>query len=98
MAAERLNDLSGGDVPDLYSAVRAGGGDEGAIGSEGNAVDFAVVAEDPGLDVAKTIEVVPLPVSQIGGAIAEQLQRAAEVVGGELAISHGNAVGIGGVL
>ncbi len=95
---ERLDRFPRPAVPDLDGPVPERGGEELAVRAKRQAVDFGLVPEDQRLDPAEPHEVVPLPAAQVLRALPEELEGAAQVVHGQLAVGQGNAVEIEGIL
>ena len=79
-------------VPDLDGPVPARGGESFAVRAERHAVDLRLVPEDQRLDPAEPHEVMPFPLAQVFRTLVEELQGAAQVVRGQLAVGQGDAV------
>src|SRR5262245_32599651 len=82
------------DVPDLDRAVRASGREELAIAAECKAVNLTRVVEYDRLHSTEPHEVIPLPLSQVFGALVEKLEGTFQVVCRQFPVSQGNSVEI----
>src|SRR5262249_19897953 len=87
VAAGELKWSAGPHVEQTDGPVLVGGGQAPAVGTEGQAADaVALTLEGNRIDPAEPLEVGPFPVAQVFRALVEELEGAAQVVRGQLAM------------